>query len=252
MTEKSETQLKVIVERAVRPVVASAGRKNRMREELLAHLTAIAEDELASHGDERRALQRATERFGSASTLSRDLQMSLPCRERWAAHIENTFARRSGQSAIRYALRLSVVLLILDALLICTVFGLTALLSHRVESDIWYRLRIGTAFVLINSVDTVAIGLIYFELSGALCGGLGFERSPWRAVVWTLTVGLIGAASLPAFFLLGVGSLNDGLVHCYRFVPAAVVFALGLAVHARLRGPLEIRQSEWEQLDIAS
>jgi hypothetical protein len=252
MTEQSETQLRIIVERAVRLVLGSAARKNRMREELLAHLTAIAEDELASHGDELRAVQRASERLGSPALLTRDLQNSLPLGEKWTALVENTLGRRPSEPALRYTLRLSALLLFLDAILLLGTFGAVILLRGYEQNDFWYRLRIAVAFMLINSADTVLVGLIYSQLRGALCRGLGFERSPWRAVVWTLTVGLIGALSLPAFFLLGVGSLNDGLVHCYRFVPPAIAFALFLAVHARLRGPLEIRHAEWERLDIAS
>ena len=38
-------ELKIVVERAVRPVRATIARKRRMREELLAHLMAIFEEE---------------------------------------------------------------------------------------------------------------------------------------------------------------------------------------------------------------
>ena len=62
------TRLKVLVERAVRPVRASASRKRLMREELLAHVTAVFEEELARLADEQAALERTAD--GSATPLS--------------------------------------------------------------------------------------------------------------------------------------------------------------------------------------
>jgi hypothetical protein len=47
MNDTTLTPLKVVVERAVRPVRAGARRKDRMREELLAHLVCIYDQERA-------------------------------------------------------------------------------------------------------------------------------------------------------------------------------------------------------------
>ena len=47
MNESTLTQLKIIVERAVRPVRASTSRKRKMREELLAHVSGVFEEEAA-------------------------------------------------------------------------------------------------------------------------------------------------------------------------------------------------------------
>jgi hypothetical protein len=44
MNESTLTQLKIIVERAVRPVRASIARKRKMREELLAHVVGVFDD----------------------------------------------------------------------------------------------------------------------------------------------------------------------------------------------------------------
>ncbi len=51
-------ELKRVVEQAVRPVRATMARKRRMREELLAHLTAIFEEEAGKLGDEPRPSPR--------------------------------------------------------------------------------------------------------------------------------------------------------------------------------------------------
>src|SRR5215831_4839170 len=75
--------LMVHVERAVRAVRASPARKRRMRQELLAHLTALVEEEKERGGDEGQAVARALQRFGDAASLLRDLQDSVPRLERW-------------------------------------------------------------------------------------------------------------------------------------------------------------------------
>ena len=61
-------ELMVLVERAVRPVPVGPRQKLRMREELLAHLTEVYEEERARLGDDRVALARR--RGGSATRPS--------------------------------------------------------------------------------------------------------------------------------------------------------------------------------------
>jgi hypothetical protein len=72
------TQLKIIVERAVRHVQASFARKRKMREELLAHVSGVFEEELAKLGDERTALQRTAQRFGKPTEVREQLQAAIP------------------------------------------------------------------------------------------------------------------------------------------------------------------------------
>src|SRR4051812_26791862 len=84
MNESTLTGLKIIVERAVRPVRAGVGRKRKMREELLAHVSAVFAQERARLGDDAAALSRTTERFGDPAELTRDLQASVPWLDRIA------------------------------------------------------------------------------------------------------------------------------------------------------------------------
>jgi hypothetical protein len=81
MNAATRTRLKIMVERAVRPVPASAARKRNMREELLAHVTAAFEEEVARAGDERAALGRTEQRFGDPGELASQLQQSVPARD---------------------------------------------------------------------------------------------------------------------------------------------------------------------------
>ena len=63
-------ELKRVVEQAVRPVRATMARKRRMREELLAHLVAIFEEETGKLGDEQAALDQTKRRFGDPRELT--------------------------------------------------------------------------------------------------------------------------------------------------------------------------------------
>lgn len=90
MNESVLTGLKIMVERAVRPVPASTARKLRIREELLAHVTAVFEEEVARLGDEQAALERTAQRFGNPDELTGQLLKSVPAKdagERFMARI---------------------------------------------------------------------------------------------------------------------------------------------------------------------
>ena len=78
MNESTLTQLKIIVERAVRPVRASTSRKRKMREELLAHVSTVFEEEAEKLGEERAALERTALRFGNPAEVTAQLQESVP------------------------------------------------------------------------------------------------------------------------------------------------------------------------------
>jgi hypothetical protein len=91
MNESTLTGLKIIVERAVRPVRASTARKREMRAELLAHVVGVFEEEAARLGDEQAALERTALRFGGSAEVTSQLQESVPAGD------------RSGESALRLA-----------------------------------------------------------------------------------------------------------------------------------------------------
>jgi hypothetical protein len=97
-------QLKILVERAVRPVRASTSRKRKMREELLAHVSAVFEEE-AKRGDESAALAQTTQRFGDPAALTRQLQSAVPAGDRFPYWIEAFAGNPARESALRRGLR---------------------------------------------------------------------------------------------------------------------------------------------------
>jgi hypothetical protein len=88
MNDVYELELRKLVESVVRPVVAVRATKRRMREELLAHVQAVFDDELVTSGNESSAWKRTQERFGEPRESTVALQASIGRRERMAARLE--------------------------------------------------------------------------------------------------------------------------------------------------------------------
>ncbi|HVT82403.1 MAG TPA: hypothetical protein VHM90_17305 [Phycisphaerae bacterium] len=77
-----QKQMMIHVERIVRPVRATEGRKLQMRRELLAHLHLALEEETTSAGSEENAWEAARVRLGDPAALTRAMQRSVPPLER--------------------------------------------------------------------------------------------------------------------------------------------------------------------------
>jgi hypothetical protein len=88
MNDQCESELNRLIERIVVPIKASRGRKRRMREELLAHLSTVFAEELATAADETAALCATFARFGEPGNVTRDLQEAVPPRDRLRAGVE--------------------------------------------------------------------------------------------------------------------------------------------------------------------
>ena len=103
MNEPTLTGLKILVERVVRPVRASTSRKGKMREELLAHVVGVFEEEAARLGDERAALERTALRFGNPAEVTSQLQESVPARDAVRRYWEGRPGEPAWRTAIRFA-----------------------------------------------------------------------------------------------------------------------------------------------------
>jgi len=105
MNESTLTRLKIIVERAVRPVRASMSHKRKMREELLAHVIGVFEEESAKLSDEGAALERTASRFGNPALVTSELQQSVPASD----GIERVWQGRPGEPTWQMAFRFAWV-----------------------------------------------------------------------------------------------------------------------------------------------
>jgi hypothetical protein len=124
MNETTLTQLKILVERVVRPVRASTARKRKMREELLSHVTAVFEEE-ASNSNEAAALDKTRARFGAAEELTAQLQMSMSASDAIHYYLERLLAP-PGESVWRCAVRHASIAVVGSALIFATAWSLTA------------------------------------------------------------------------------------------------------------------------------
>jgi hypothetical protein len=104
MNESTLMQLKILVERTVRPVRAGTSCKRRMREELLAHVSGVFEEEFSRPSDEQAALERVRQRFGDPSQLTGQLQASVPASD-WFDRFLDWVWGPPGESALRRAVR---------------------------------------------------------------------------------------------------------------------------------------------------
>jgi hypothetical protein len=103
MNEPTLTGLKILVERAVRPVRASTSLKGKMREELLAHVVGVLAEEAARLGDERAALEQTALRFGNPAEVTGQLQESVPARDAVRRYWEGRPGEPAWRTAIRFA-----------------------------------------------------------------------------------------------------------------------------------------------------
>jgi hypothetical protein len=113
MNESNLTQLKIVVERAIRPVRASMSCKRKMREQLLAHVNGVFEEEFSQVNDEHTALERTALRFGNPTEVTGQLQESVPAGD----GIPRFFEGRPGESmnwcVLRFVLGLGAVCLVI-------------------------------------------------------------------------------------------------------------------------------------------
>jgi hypothetical protein len=253
-------ELMVLVERAVRPVPVGPRQKLRMREELLAHLTAVYEEELARLGDEQVALAQAARRFGDPAELTRELQDSGSLRDRLDHHLHRWFGARPRDSAARNTLRLAALMLLasLPAILV----GLVAVALRRPSDPTVPTagafLRCWGGVLLVGTANVFLFSLLYPRVRDALHGNFGAPRSSGRAARFAAYFIPITFGSVLAVYLVAL--LDPRQVVELLATPAAVGSCCALALlapvlvvlHARAAGPGEIRSAEWACLDLGA
>jgi hypothetical protein len=241
-------ELMIAVERAVRPIRASAGRKDRMREELLAHLTGLYDEELTRLGNGDAARAHALARFGNPADLTAELEASVAPRERIAIVLERWLGWRAPETAFRYNLRLVASLLLFSIIAALLVIVVDMALGHSADR-IWIGLRVGGSLLLVLHIEVFLLGLLYFKTRDALCNRPPPSRR--RALALALVAGLVTLAAGPAMALLALGDIAIGLDILRLWLPLAFLVPLGFALFGIFFGPAQIRHAEWCCLDIS-
>jgi hypothetical protein len=251
------------IERAVSPVRASGWRKDRMREELAAHLAASWEQERGRGGDDTPAAERALRRMGETGELSRCLQDSVPRLERWLFTpirsmswldaLDRLLSLRKGETPLHHAVRITTGFTAAIALAELIVVPLAIAINARTRTD-WAT----TLLWAIASLVVTGVGGIVFTLMGSAMVRAIEDRGAGRrrlvcycALSSPVAVGLgIGFALIVAL-APGHGfpfARSDGfrLLAASLFAPPMLAFAARECV-ARRR-----RQDSWGIADIAT
>jgi len=198
------------IERVVGPVWASEARKDRMREELAAHLAASFEEGRADLGDDRAAAERAIRRLGEAGALTRSLQESVPWPERvlharlLPHHRFETWGRRRRDETLpRYAARITIWMTAIIAA--ADLLVLPAIAAFQARPTDWrVILAWGTAQIVIMAAGTFVSPFLCEGMVGALQSG---SSRRYRAALFAALSSLVVMALVLGFVLIiSVGS----------------------------------------------
>jgi hypothetical protein len=254
-------QLKVQVERVVRPICASIRRKMKMREELLGHLTASYQEALANGLKEEDAIRHALERFGDPAVLRAELQASVPAYERvlysrlpFHDRIITTghrlLWRRNNESVLYHALRVwlfnAICIAGLDALLFA--FQAAALGAIRTVP-----LAKGAVFAAAFHGVPLVCSFLYVVFLDEIQDALQTVGSSVRRVAriggWCLLSSGMTLGAGMSIRLIISNQLNCSSPQLFwEFVAACVLIPGMLVWHSIALVPEQKRREEWEDL----
>jgi len=139
-------EMKILVERVVRPLPLCLVRQQRLRADLLTHLELIYSEELAVDSDESAALARTVKRFGDPSELTSEFRKTIGWEARYEAFHERMTAQRPQESIEAYVIRMLAGVLCMMAPLL--MFVILAKHQFQVQSIpfLEYRLVAGTLY----------------------------------------------------------------------------------------------------------
>jgi hypothetical protein len=237
-----------IVERAVRPLRAGIAYKRKIREELLAHLTAIYQEEVAGAGDPLLAMESAARRFGDPTELSGELQSAVPTAARREYYFQRWLGWRPPESVLSMMTRTSAITFGL-----CMLLWVPALVGIAIQGwdrSQWFALRCLAALSLLTPAAQFAVGMSYYKIRNAMWGVFGSRRSRLNAVLWSIA-GAVSVIATAIGFIVIVENTTTTLIDNLPVIGAIAVFtAITLLALARALGLNEIRDTIWATMDL--
>ena len=212
-------------------------RKHKMREELLAHVSAVFEEEAARLDNEQAAHERTAQRFGNPAELTGQLQVSVPTSDFLQRFFEG-MALRPDESTLRRAVRFAVVTFFVFA-----VFLLPPSLSLQ-RWVIEWPLIMACAITVLNFALASERMRQALDLNGA-------KRRSWR---WAAIV----AAAL-SFLIPGVtfgmllhysGDVRSSLINALELLPPSVLVPVFVVVPVCCFAAEFRSHREWMSLQI--
>jgi hypothetical protein len=238
-----------IVERAVRPVRAIKVRKRKFRDELLAHLSAIYDEELSRWNDPQRALEEASNRFGDSAELTAELQTAVPRIEQWEAALEPLCGWRPPESEILWMCRVTIHISLLMTITYLLV-ALFAVQQFGWSYSVWLMLRPLAACVIVSGIIIALSGICYFKIRDSIFGTFGSPKSWASATTWATLLTASTVACGLTFKAVAYGSLSSAAAVFFPWLAACMIWSASVLVFARIVGPQEIRDAQWALLDL--
>jgi Clp amino terminal domain, pathogenicity island component len=239
-----------IVERVVRPLRAHIQRKRRIRDELLAHLSAIYDEELTHCNNPEAAVAAASKRFGNPVELTAELQATVPRFERWEARCDPLFGWRApekvGKWMTRIAIQLGLIMTFVS--LLGTVFALREL---GLNKDIWLVLRPLAALTIVTPIAVAVSGICYYEIRNSIFGVFGARKSWNRAISWSLLLAVAITGCGVGFLAMAYGGLPVPAVNFLVIPVWGLIWAAFASLDAYGKGPEGIRDTAWALLDLS-
>jgi hypothetical protein len=217
-----------------------------MREELLAHVVGVFEEE-AKLGDEQAALARTQERFGQAAELTDHLQASVPPNDRVDQFAENLLGYWSGQSALRLAATLAALAGALSFVLL----GITILIQVlRGQGSEWLTVaRVPSLLApLWMAFLAFCFTLLIHGMRQALFGPAG--RSWLRAGLVAAAAWILIPVSAFAVCLALMADIQKSLWEVVPLLLHGVVAPVALVAVTYLVNSSYRHDREWARLDI--
>jgi hypothetical protein len=243
MSEEILTKLMVLVERAVRPVRASASRRQHIREELLAHVTAVFAEEVEKPGDEGSALERTKQRFGDPAELSDELQRMIPFWDRGQGFMQAQL--KSGTWSLSWAATSAVLAVMLTFWYF--LFSCLIIFTAGEPSD----MKAILPDIPANAAASAAFGFLVMPLAARICRALYGSQSE-RSVPRAVSYCLVSLPICPLLLILihgglGLLDLTSALLLGSFMAPATPVL---LVVYARIIADLIRLDEGWTRLEI--
>ena len=239
-----------IVERAVRPVRANTIRKRKIRDELLAHLTAIYDEELTRLDDPALAVAAAAKRFGDPTELTDELQQTVPRRERLENRLESWFGWHAPETATRWMLRMALQLGFL-MLGMCLLVLVVAQRELGWSYSLLMAIRPVIAFAVVLPISIAVSGISYYKMRDHHFGVFGSQKSARLVWAWAALLAVVTIAV--GFVFLGVSYMSRDPAMTAAFYPcigAGIVWGIAVMIAARTFGAQEIRDAQWLLLNL--
>ena len=258
LSPELDRRMRIHVERIVRPVRAVERRKDRMREELLAHATAAYLEERQGCSCDNEALAVVFSRLGETAEITRELQSGVTWAERILftgrrepTRVKRWLIRKQSESIWRYTARFT--------LFYALIFPLAAVAASWVLVPLLGRKHGGLTRLTANGPMLLWLYLLLVVFCLLIPVSIeAVHRAIWGPVRrYGVAVGiclLYIVAVLVVFFWIRWETLDRYFVispDLWAFAVAAMVTPVNLIVSSRLVYLERQRFHRWTSLEIA-